>query len=181
MQKTCTEKPAASEFALNTDASDQGEMIVAKVPQGYDTNINMRLVPGRNVDIIDIFKMCRSRTGVPRREAEPLILPQDLIDKIKKADKTVIKWLAHDEANARLFMARPAEALLKAGVDLTRAEQKAIDRTHHEVVQVSIVSPGVKVARFTAAAFQRGQIGKFKPDSKPKDKSKDNLGCAKEV
>jgi len=110
-----------------------------------------------------------------------LDLPRDLVDKLKKADKTVIAWLAKDEANARLFMARPAEALAKAGIDLTRADQKAIDRTHREVREVAVVGPGVKVASFTATAFPRGQIGKIKPGRKPKDERNDNIGCAKEV
>jgi hypothetical protein len=110
-------------------------MIVAKVPQGYETNINVRLVPVRDLEISTKPKRCQTRKGAPRREAEPLDLPPDLVDKLKKADKDVMAWLAEDEANARMFMARPVEALVKAGVKLTRTEQKAIDRTHREVSQ----------------------------------------------
>lgn len=156
-------------------------MIVAKVPQGYETNINMRLVPGRDLEITPIPKRCRPRKGAPRRVAKPLYLPPDLIDKLKNADKAVVAWLAQDQANARLFMARPAEALVKAGVDLTRADQKAIDRTHGEVEQAAVVGPGVKVVNFTTAAFPRGHIGKIRPGAKPDDDGNDNIGCAKEV
>lgn len=181
MQETNEVKRVASDSAINAVARDRGEMIVAKVPQGYETNINVRLVPGRDVEITHIPKGCRPREGAPRRDAEPLDLPPDLIDKLKNADKAVVAWLAQDEANARVFMARPAEALVKAGVDLTRADQKAIDRTHREVGQAAVVGPGVKVASFTATAFPRGHIGKIKPGAKPKNERNDNIGCAKEV
>lgn len=180
MQETSEVKRVASDSAINGAASDRGEMIVAKVPQGYETNINVRLVPGRDVEFTAI-KGCRPREGAPRRDAEPLDLPPDLIAKLKNADKTVVAWLAQDEANARLFMARPAEALVKAGVDLTRADQKALDRTHREVGQAAVVGPGVKVASFTATAFPQGHIGRIKPGAKPKDEPNDNISCAKEV
>lgn len=181
MQKTIEVKRVASDSTIKADASDRGEMIVAKVPQGYETNINVRLVPGRDVEIAPIPKECRPRKGAPRRDAEPLDLPPDLVVKLKDADKAVVAWLAEDEANARLFVARPAEALVKAGVDLTRADQKAIDRTHREVAQATVVGPGVKVANLTATAFPRGHIGRIKPSAKPNDDGNDNFKCAKEV
>lgn len=180
MQKIDALKPVESDSGIKVDVGDQSEMIVAKVPQGYETNINVRLVPGRDFEITTILKGCRPRKGAPRRDAAPLNLPPDLIDKLKNADKTVVAWLALSEANARLFMVRPAEALVKAGVNLTRADQKAIERTHHEVREVTVVAPGVKVAEFTVAAFPRGQVGKIKPSTKPQDKRDSNIGCAKE-
>ncbi len=181
MQETSEVKRVASDSAVKADTSDRSEMIVAKVPQGYEININVRLVPGRDVEITPIPKGCRPRKGAPRRDAEPLDLPPDLVVKLKDADNAVIAWLGEDEANARLFVARPAEALVKAGVDLTRADQKAIDRTHREVAQIAVVGPGVKVASFTATAFPRGRIGRIKPGAKPKDEHNDNISCAKEV
>lgn len=179
MQKISEVKPVASDSVIKVDASNRSEMIVAKVPQGYETNINVRLVPGRDFDITTILKGCRPRKGAPRRDAEPLDLPPDLINKLKNADEAVVAWLAQDEANARLFMARPAEALLKAGVNLTRQDQKAIERTNREVREATVVGPGVEVAELTVAAFQRGRIGKIKPGAKPQDKLDSNNGCAK--
>lgn len=180
MQETSEVKRVASDSTIKADASDRGEMIVAKVPQGYETNINVRLVPGRDLEFTLIPKGCRPRKGAPRRDAEPLDLPPDLVVKLKHADKAVVAWLAEDEANARLFVARPAEALVKAGVDLTRSDQKAINRTHREVSQTAVVGPGVKVASFTATAFPRGHIGRIKPGAKPDD-GNNSIGCAKEV
>lgn len=173
-------KPHTSDYVTRAEVTERGELVVAKVPQGYETKINLRLVPGREFEIAPIPKGCRPRKGAPRRHAELLDLPAELIDKLRRSDKTVIAWLAQDQANARLFMARPAEALVKAGVDLTRAEQKAIDRTHGQVSEAAVVAPGVKVASLTAAAFPRGQVGKIKPGARPDDASPDNVGCAKE-
>jgi hypothetical protein len=180
MQRINEVRAVTSGAAIKLDERNQSEMIVAKVPQGYETNINVRLVPGRDLDVTTILKRCRPRRGAPRRDAEPLDLPPDLIDKLKNADKVVIAWLAQDEANSRLFMAQPAEALLKAGVNLTRADQKAIERTHREVREAMVVGPGVKVTEFTVAAYPRGRIGQIKTGTKPQDKPDGNIGCAKE-
>jgi hypothetical protein len=60
----------------------------------------VRRAPGRDLEVFDIPKPCQSRTRVPRREAEPLELPANLVNKLKDADKTVVAWLAQDEANA---------------------------------------------------------------------------------
>ncbi|MBN1447326.1 MAG: hypothetical protein JXA28_05295 [Bacteroidetes bacterium] len=181
MQHTRDGKVATNVSDIRVDTGDQREMIVGNVPQGYETNIRVRLVPGRDLDITAVPRGCRSRTGAPRRDAEPLDLPADLTDKLKKADKAVVAWLAQDEANARLFMARPVEALLKAGVELTRTEQKAIERTHQHVRDTAVVAPGVKVDTLTVTAFPKGRIGKIKPDATPQNTPDSSTGCAKEV
>ncbi len=180
MQKIIKERHVSSYTAIKVESSNQGEMVVGKVPQGYETNVNIRLVPGRDIDIKTVLRGCQSRKGAPRREAEPLNLPPDLRVKLKNADKTVVAWLAQDEANTLLFTANPAKALVKAGVDLSRSEQKTIERTHQEVREATVVGPGVKVSEFTVAAFPRGQIGKIKPGAKPQYKPDGNIGCAKE-
>jgi hypothetical protein len=181
MQRRSEVQRVASGSTIETVAGAQGEMVVAKVPQGYETRINVRLVPVRDVEIAATPNRCQPREGAPRRDAEPLDLPRDLVEKLKKADRAVVAWLAEDEANARLFMVQPAEALVKAGVELSRDDQKAISRTHREVSEAAVVGPGVKVASLTAVAFPRGQIGKIKPGAKPASEQDDDPGCAKEV
>lgn len=180
MQKISEVKPVASGSGICVDVNDHTEMVVAKVPQGYETNINVRLVPGQIVGITTVPKGCQSRQGAHRRDVEPLDLPPDLTDKLKQADKAVVAWLAQDEANAKLFMARPAEALVKAGVELTRADQKAIERTNRQVREAAVVAPGVKVAELAVATFPHGQVGRIKPGAKPQDKPDSNIGCVKE-
>lgn len=179
MQKMDETRTAAGGAEVKTTASAQNELIVGKVPQGYETNINVRLVPGREFDLSAILG-CRPRKGAPRRDAEPLALPPDLLGKLKLADKAVVAWLAKDEANAQLFMQRPAEALAQAGVDLTRAELKTIERVHSEVREAAVIAPGVKVAALNVVAFPRGQVGKIKPGTRPQPKGNSDTGCAKE-
>jgi len=94
---------------------------MAKVPQGYETNINVRLVPGRDVEIPSKPKRYRPREGALRRDAEPLNLPPDLIDKLKNADKDIVAWLAQGEANARLGCCEPrSRRRFAGGLDVNR-------------------------------------------------------------
>lgn len=169
-----------SRSAAKAEVASESKLVHAKMHQGYETKINIRLVPGRGIDITSKPTGCQPRLGAPRRNAEPLSLPPAVISKLQDADKVVVAWLAKDEANARLFIANPAEALVAAGVDLTRAEQKAIGRAHNEVAETMVVGPGVKVNKIDVAAFRRGQVGKIKPGAKPQDDSDDNIGCVKE-
>ncbi len=80
----------------------------------------------------------------------------------------------------------PTEALARAGVELSRAEHKAIDRSHRAVREAAVVAPGVKVASMTIAAFPGGRIGRIPPVAKPGDSQggegrRDTRGgCAKE-
>jgi hypothetical protein len=178
MQKMDETRTAAASAEVKTAASANNELIVGKVPQGYETNINVRIVPGRGFDLSALLG-CRPRKGAPRRDAEPLALPPDLLGKLKLADKAVVAWLAKDAANARLFMERPAEALALAGVDLDRGEMKTIERVHSEVREAAVVAPGVKVAALNVAVFQRGQVGKIKPGTSSQNKRDSDAGCAK--
>ncbi|HEX9945643.1 MAG TPA: hypothetical protein VGG03_26835 [Thermoanaerobaculia bacterium] len=165
--------------AVSTTSGSPGtnEMIVARVPQGYDTNINIRFVPGRDIQWTPHALGCRPRQGAPRRDAEPVALPESLAEKLKGANKKVIDWLAQDAANAQLFLARPVEALIKAGVDLSRSEQKALDRTHRAVGEASVIAPGVKVANLSASAYPTGRVGTLKPGPKMKDGRTNDCGC----
>ncbi len=176
MQKITEVKSATSEPAVKAGAADRSAMIVAKIPQGYDTKINIRLVPGRDIKLTPEIVGCQPRQGAPRRDAEPVALPESLVGKLKDADKKVVEWLAQDEANARLFLARPVEALTKAGVDLTRSEQKTLERTHRAVNEASVIAPGVKVADLSASAYPTGRVGELRPGPKMKDGRDEDRG-----
>ncbi|WP_294116929.1 hypothetical protein, partial [Thiolapillus sp.] len=79
----------------------------------------------------------------------------------------MIAWLARDEANTRLFLSHPAEAMKKAGIDLSRAEQKLLHRTREEVAQSTMIGPGVKVVNISTAVFPDGRIGKLGNGHRP--------------
>lgn len=177
MYKVPETKPATSDLAAAVGPSGGREMVVAKVPQGYETKINIRIVPGRDIRLTPDVLGCQPRQGAPRRDAEPVALPEDLVGKLREANQKVINWLAQDKANAQLYLARPIEALKKVGVDLTRSEQKALERTHRVVKETSVVAPGVKVADLSASAYPRGRVGEIRPGPKMKDGRAQDSGC----
>jgi len=172
-----------AEVKLNTcepvevGSDDRRKMVVAKVPQGYDTKIYIRFVPGRDISFNTDVLGCQSRQGALRRDTVPVALPQSLIGKLKDANKKVIDWLAHDAVNAQLFLSRPVEALIKAGVGLTRSEQKTLDRTHRMVNEASVIAPGVKVSDLSALAYPKGRVGKPKPERQKPNGRDENCGC----
>ncbi|HZI67103.1 MAG TPA: hypothetical protein VFF17_11110 [Thermoanaerobaculia bacterium] len=166
----------ARDRAGKVGADAGGEMVVAKVPQGFETRINIRLVPGRDVRFPPEIFGCRPRQGAPRRETEPLPLPGGLADRFKDVNKKVIEWLAREPANARLFLERPVEALLKAGVELTRAEQKALARSRSAASDSMVVPPGVNVVGLTVSAYPKGRVGGLKRGPRPK-KEHDAAEC----
>ncbi len=155
---------------------DTNGKVVARIPQGYDTRINLRFVPGRDFDFTPTRLGCRPRKGAPRRDADPVALPATLVDKLKEGNKRVVDWLALDAANAKLFVARPVEALAKAGVELSRGEMKMLDRAHSAVAEASVVAPGVKLTELNAGGYPTGRIDPNRPGSKPDSRS-DDCGC----
>ena len=185
MQKITEVRRAAGsspckESTSSEDAGQRTELVVAEVPQALTANINIRVVRGVDFELPPLAKRCQPRQGAPRRETDMLELPADLVDKLKSADKAVVEWMAADEANVQLFLRQPAEALVAAGVELTRADQKAIARANQEVEQTRVVAPGVKVEKITATAYPRGKVGHIKPGARPPGKRESNAGCAEE-
>ncbi len=156
-----------------------GEAVRATIAQGFDTNINVRIVPGRDFDLALGSKHCKPRQTAPRPNFDLAALPSSVIEKLKQADSKVIAWLTQDQANAARFIEQPVESLKKAGVELTRAEQKLLHRTHEEVRNAAVLPPGAKVNDLTTAAFPKGRVGKIRPDATPTDGSP-KPGCVKE-
>ncbi len=158
----------SQEAALKTAAANyNGELVFGRVPQGYNTNINVRVVAIRDLDLFPVTLGCQPRGG---GKSNPLtnvgtLLPVELIGKLKEADKTFVQWLAQDEANTKLFLEQPLEALNKAGIEFTRAEQKALARTQTETENSRLVAPGVKITQLSVTAHPNGRIGEIKPGS----------------
>lgn len=152
-------------------------MILGRVPQGYDTNINIRFVPARDIQLEADVLGCQPRQGAQRRDAQPVTLPLDLVDKLRDASKRVMEWMARDAANANLFLTQPVQAMLTAGIELTRAEQKMLERTYAGVKAASVIAPGVKVVDLSATAHQKGKVGGLKAGPTMKDKHKENNDC----
>jgi hypothetical protein len=173
---TASGKPA--EQAVVASGKRMNTVVRAMARQGYDTTVSVRIVPGTSLGDLLRPKRCEPRKGAQRREADPFDLPAGLIERLREVDKSVVAWLAKDQANARLFLARPAEALAQAAADLDRADLKALDRAHQAVREATVVAPGVRVADLKAEAFPNGRVGDIKPAGIGGGKTRS--GCAKE-
>lgn len=172
----------ASEGPIEKVIAAPGErintVVRATLRRGYDTTVNVRIVAGTRLGDLLRPKQCEPRNGAQRREAASLDLPAALIDKLREVDQSVIAWLAKDRANARLFLARPSEALAQAAPGLGRADLKALDRAHQAVREVAVVAPGVRVVDIKAEAFPNSRVGNVKPTATAGSKAR--ARCAKE-
>ena len=161
--------------AIAAQHPEKGSAVRAKVPQGYESKVNVRFVPGR-FRLPPFIIGCQPRQGAPRRDVDLLPLPKTLVDKLQDVNIRVVEWLSREPANANLFLTRPVEALLKAGVELTRAEQKALIRTFNAANEERVIPPGVKLADLSAIAAPKGRVSDRpgRPKQKPHD---GNCGC----
>jgi hypothetical protein len=151
-------------------------VVIARVPQGMESRITARLLPAREV-ILEPVIGCRPRRGAPRRDAQPIPLPEGLADKLKGANGQVIGWLTRDAANARAFMEDPVTALAAAGVELNRSEQKALGRAHQAVREVAVIPPGVVSAQPNIKASRSGKVGEKPRPKEPKAEGTGGAGC----
>lgn len=152
------------------DGADDGSVashtVLGRVPQGYDTRITFHIVPNRDVRITPSLFGCQPRRGAPRRDAEAIPLPPQLPEKLTNANRQILAWLSLDDGNARHFLAHPVDALMKAGVALSRDEQKALSRAHEAVRETVALPPGVNVMSVRVSTKARGRVG-ARPGSKP--------------
>lgn len=133
--------------------------VVVSVAQGYEHAINIRIVPADIAQFKPYVFGCQPRHGATRRDAEPVpLLPPSLIDKLGAANRAVVAWLAQAPANATLFLAQPVEALGRAGVQLTRTEQKLLGRLHQAATDTRSVAPGVTITKLAVTANAKGRV-----------------------
>lgn len=177
MPKTTLADLTTGKAATDAYATGDTQPVIAKVPQGYEAKLNIRLVPGRDFNVGTIRLGCRPRKGGQRRDADPVALPEDLTGKLRDANKKVVAWLAADTANTQLFLAKPVEALMKAGVELTRTEQKALGRTYSANHEDTVIAPGVKITDLTAVAHPTGRVGGIKPGGGTTTTGGRDVGC----
>ena len=181
MKKNIEDKIDATLTAAKSDLRKDRKVVEAKIHQGFENTINVRIVPGRDFPTNFEPLGCQPREGATRRDTETVPLPEELTSKLKDANKKVVAWLAKDKKNASFFLRQPVEALLKAGIDLSRSEQKALDRSHRQVREVSIVPPGVNVTELSAVAYPKGRVGEIKPGKDKPDDDGNNNGCGPKV
>jgi hypothetical protein len=140
------------------------KLVMAKVPQDFNANFRIRLVPARDLDLsAEREERCRPRGQRKGWTVGPPTLDGKLIATLNKADATMITWLAKDPTNARRFLSAPVAAMREAGVELSRAEAKALSRANEAAQAARVVGPGVRVASLVAEAYPNGRIGRLKP------------------
>jgi hypothetical protein len=164
----------------NAEAQPAGEMVTkvvkAQVPQEYDAKFNVRIVPGRSLgSVLEVKPHCKPRGHRQGWFPGGLRIDPGLVATLAKADKAVVAWLARDAANAQRFLANPVAAMRDAGVELSRAEEKALSRASAAAAAARQVGPGVNVASVTAQAFPDGRVGGL-GSSKPGGKA-DDFDC----
>jgi len=159
--------------------AELGKVLKAQVPQDYNANFNIRIVPARSLDKALLQPQCAPRGNVTGWHYGAVAVDPGVVATLNKVDKPIVAWLAKDAANAKLFLADPLAAIREAGVQLTRAEEKALARAHSQVSATRVVGPGTNVASLSAQVYPKGRVGSIgstKPDGKPEGKT-DDFGC----
>ena len=147
----------------------------ATIEPGFAGKVSIRFVPGRDPFTIPARSECAPRGDRPF-VLQPLPFPPDLVVKLAEANKTVSAWLAKDPSNAQHFVDDPVAALGQAGIDLTRAEAKAVSRSHAALKEDAVFPPGAHLSNLEVTATARGKVGDARPGSRPHDKPTDNPG-----
>lgn len=141
------------------------------INQAYNANIRVNVVPSNGIPAgLNPLTICKPRQGAPRTNAEALDLPKETVEKLNKASKSIVSWLAKDESNMKLFITDPVTALHHAEVKLEKEELKAIMRMRTELSAHETVQPGLKLKTVELTANPNGKI-------KPVENAKSDCGC----
>ena len=155
----------------------QKEAVSAVIPQGFDHKINIRIVAGTEFEIKPREKKCMPRKGADRRDTRPLDLPPEFEKNFPDINRKVMAWLNQSAEHAHLFLEQPVESLIKAGVKLSREDQKHLSRNVEEVKSMAMVSPGVRVTHFTAGT-SKGKVTKEEKKPEKTKKGDKDCGCS---
>jgi|GEM_PF-3982520 len=169
---------SAGKFKMDTDATEinasesVGRPIRAEVQPGFNGRVSIRLHPGRDFFPIPKHEGCQFR-GDKALPESPHPLPDLVMGKLAGANTKVTNWLAAGEQNALLFVNDPVAALQAAGVGLTRAEAKAVSRSHAALREDAALPPGGRITALAVSATKRGKVGDGRPHAphKPIEKT----------
>ncbi|HXO70021.1 MAG TPA: hypothetical protein VN838_13755 [Bradyrhizobium sp.] len=151
-------------------------LVKAAVPQDYQGNFNIRLVGAHSLETgVKAQPRCRPRGHSVGWDRGDLAIDPGLVATLNKADKLMVDWLAKDTANAQSFLADPVIAMRKAGVELSRAEEKTLARANEAAGATRFVGPGVKIGTVSAKAYPNGRIGGLGPNKT--DGKTDDFDC----
>lgn len=137
---------------LFSDRKVQAEYVKAKISQEFDVKIKVQIIPSADIGRLPFLKRCMPRKGGDRRDAEPLDLPESIKSNFKEINAKVMEWLNASLENRKQYMSDPVNSLIKAGIKLTNADQKALSRNFKEVQANMIVAPGFNIKDFKVSA-----------------------------
>jgi hypothetical protein len=164
---------AATEVLVAGEPADVGtQPIRATIQPGFDAKVSIRIVPGKDIFTTPPRPACQPRGDRPFK-VRPFPYDPDLITKLTEASAGVSAWLAKDVSNAKAFLDDPVAALAEAGVELTRAEAKAVSRTHAVMKEDAVLPPGAQISTLDVVAVKRGKVGDRKPTDRPDDRPDD--------
>lgn len=136
--------------------STGSDRVVARMPQGYNLRVRIRFSPrpGALSHLADASPHRRVGTAT---SAARTVLQKALVAKLEESDRKIVDWLAKTASNRQLFITRPVDALVAAGVDLTRSERKSLLRIHRAATETNVLPPGAEIAKVSVTtAKDRG-------------------------
>ncbi|MFD4459622.1 hypothetical protein [Nocardia sp. NPDC058480] len=145
--------PCDTDFAASP-ARPRPDRVGARVPQGYNLNIRIRFGARQGALSCVADESHHPRVG---SAAATTRLPKALVFKLEESDPKIVNWLAQNASNRQLFIAQPVDALVAAGVELTRYERKVLQRIHRAAGETNVLPPGAELAEVTVTtAKNRG-------------------------
>ena len=166
----CNQCEMVGRSVHEVDGGDAGAVgsspvaLLASIPAGFETRLNVRFLPATDVFVGRVRAGCQPRAGAIPHHVVPVELPATLVERFRAVNDSVIAWLAKDEANAAHYLSNPVAALQSAGVQLSRAEAKALSRSHQAVRDQAVLPPGGQLSELVVSASVRGKVGEKRPD-----------------
>ncbi|GJL67331.1 MAG: hypothetical protein NPIRA05_23020 [Nitrospirales bacterium] len=165
-----------------TNSCNAGKLnphLAHQIPKTFNVNTRINIVGMK--DVGDLLSLRPPKKCSPRKRAIPardsLGMSTAIIEKLGKADKKVLTWLAESDGNRELFLTDPIAALKAVNAGFDRKELKELSRFRMNVSKAEVLPPGWKLntvsTRVTGASANRPQSEKETsihdcPPDKPK-------------
>lgn len=140
-----------------SEAASGRPTVNVKLQQAYDVRVSLEFRPAGEIPVSRAVG-CRPRQGGERVDKQPLDLPEEIRGRLKEIDGRLIGWLAKDEGNRHAFVSDPLGALRESGIELDRADLKALSRAREEAGRSVAVTPGLQLREVGAVAKTKGRI-----------------------
>jgi hypothetical protein len=152
----------------------QAQYVQANISQESEMKLNVRIVSSKDLPELHFFEGCR-----PRKSNAPspnyFQFPAAIAKNFKEVNKKILEWLSASNDNVHAYLDNPVNALIKAGVELPREDQKYLSRNFENVKAGFLAAPGTNVKTITATVNPNNLITK-QPGKSGSANNKD-CGC----